>query len=84
MGEGPGSVPLQSLRHCYQRSEVLSSADSDCDLPGNGNHEPLFEGFSFPGEGFHPAHTDYRIFVLQVAKCYVLALSVRSPVVSAI
>ena len=82
MGEGRGSVPVQSSRHYYQRGEVLSSADSDIDLPGNGNHEPLFEGFSFPGKGFHTAHTDYRISVLQSAKCHALALSARSPVVS--
>ena len=40
VGEERGSVPVQSPRHCYQRGEVLSSTDSDIDLPGNGNCEP--------------------------------------------
>ena len=82
MGEGPGSVPLQSPQHCLKCSEVFFSADADCDLRRYGNREPLFEGFSFPGEGFYPANTNYQISVLQAAKRCVLVLSVGSPVVS--
>ena len=82
MGKGPGSVPLQSPQHCHQRSEVFSSANTDCDQPGNGNHEPLFEGFSFPGEGFRSAHANYRISVLQAPKHHVQTLSAGSPLIS--
>ena len=57
MGKGPSSVSLLSTRHNYQPKEVISPSDTDCDLPRDGDHEPIFEGFSFPGEGFDPAHS---------------------------
>ena len=78
MGEGQGSVPLQSPRHHLERGEVLSSTDSDINLSGNGDREPFFEGFSFPGEGFHPAHTDHQISVFQAAQHRVLVVSAGS------
>ena len=39
---------MQLPRHHYQRGEILSLADSDIDLPGNGNREPVFEAFPSP------------------------------------
>ena len=80
MGEGPRSVSLPSTRHHYQPGQVFSPPNADGGLPWAGDREPLFEGFSFPGEGFDPA--SYRISVLQAAKCHVLALPVGLPVVS--
>ena len=71
-----------SLGVVINKAKSFSSTDSDVYLPRNGNREPFFEGFSFPGEGFHPAHTDYRISVLQAAKRRVNALSALLPVVS--
>ena len=60
----------------------MSCPDSDVDLSRNGDREPLFEGFSFPREGFHFAHASRLISILQVAECRVLAGSIGSPIVS--
>ena len=82
MGEGPSSVSLPSTRHNYQPEEVISSSTTDCDLPRDGDREPLFEGFSFPGESFDPAPCILPNFCPAGDKASsVLALSVGSPVV---
>ena len=45
--------------HCDKPRKVVSQCDSDCYLLRDGDREPLFGGFSFPGEGFDPALTDH-------------------------
>ena len=68
VGKGQGFDSLSPTRHCDQLQKVFSQSDSDCNLLWDGDHEPLFEGFSFPRECFDPALTDHRISVLQTAK----------------
>ena len=68
MGKGQGFGSLSPAWNSPESRQVISHSDSDCDLPRGGDREPLFEGFSFPGEGFNLVLTDHRISVLQTAK----------------
>ena len=48
VGDGTYSVLVQSPQNSHQRGEVLSSANPDFNLLGNGNHEPSLGAFPSP------------------------------------
>ena len=68
--------------HSRQLRQVPSLSISDCDVSGDDNQEPLFEGFSFSREGFDPAVANRRISILQVAKRCCLEEPARSPIIA--
>ena len=66
--------------HSHQLRQIPPLSVSVCDLFGDGNREPDFEGFLIPREGFDSTLTNQRIFVLQAAVCLCLEEPTRLPV----
>ena len=79
-GEGQGSAIMCLTWNYCQSGKGLSSTIPDSDLSGDGHRESLFEGFSNSKEDRDPSGAHRGIFILQTAKCRLLAMSAGSVV----
>ena len=82
MGKEQGSPPLSSTWHSGEPCQVSSDPLAFCHLSGDVSGEPLFEGFSFTGEGFDSEIAAQRTSVLQAAGCRCLVQSSGSSLLS--
>ena len=78
-GEGHGTATVQSFRNDGESREIVASPVPDGDLLGDGSGQPFFEGFSDSQTDRNRSRTNYRISILQAAKCGILARSLGSP-----
>ena len=78
-GEGQGTATVQSFRNFCKPREIVVGPVPDGDLLWDGSGQPFFEGFSDSQADRNRPRANYRISVLQAAKCGILTHSLGSP-----